>query len=127
MWFALFWLLRRIVATWITKFGFKSTGLNKPFQWCLWISPIYYQSRDIDNFRNLKISEKMQFLTLFSFFANKAMILCLSHSLSRQVTKWFLSDDKSDCRATMALSDDGICDSLLLLCLHAFYQKIRCR
>ena len=72
--FALFGQLRRLVATYRTKFGSKSTDLNKPFQWWLWISPIYYQSRDIDNFRNLKISEKMQFLTLFSFIANNSRV-----------------------------------------------------
>ena len=67
-WFLLFGLLRLLVATYRTKFGFKLTGLNKPFQWCPWISPIYYQSRDIDNFWTSKISEKRRFLSDFFVF-----------------------------------------------------------
>ena len=82
-WFALFWRLRRLVATQRTKFGLKSKGLNKSFQRCIWIPPIYYQFQDIYNFRNQKISEKMHFLMIFSFFAN--------NSRMKQPTPVFLS------------------------------------
>ena len=49
----------------------------------------------------------------------KAMILCLSHSLSRQVTKWFLSDDKSDCRATM------LCQTTIYATVYLAKQPMR--
>ena len=41
-------------------------------RWRPWISPIYYQSRDIDNFWTPKISEKRLFCLIFSFFANNS-------------------------------------------------------
>ena len=85
----LFGLSRLVVATYRTKFGFKLIGLNQCLQLCPWISPIYYQSWDIDNVLIQKISEKRQFFPSFLFFANNSIMKGLPYSIEEKSKKKF--------------------------------------